>query len=649
MTLHDKSTHFRGRGENLVGRSISLIVILLTCANITFAQTTLQRSVLANNTEYGGVSAGVAFGDYDNDGYIDLYVTNNANNMNDPNQKSFLFKNNGDGTFEKIEDGPTVSFSGYSSGAVWGDYDNDGFLDLFVTRQINQHNLLFHNNGNGTFTQIKEGDIVNDYGDSYSAIWVDTDNDGWLDLFVANSGNQPNFYYRNLGNGNFEPVRDDVISSERGTSYSAVFGDYDNDGDQDLFVPTRGKAVNALYMNNGDGSFTKVTDSPVVTDQLNSSSGSFVDYDNDGDLDLFVANGGFFYAGENNSLYENNGEGEFKKITDQPFVNDSSQSQSGVWADFDNDADLDLYVTTYLSPDKMYLNNGDKTFTEVTQGFIVYPPSFSTGTGAGDIDNDGDLELYVANWDNQNNFYFINNSSGNNWFKIICEGNESNRNGIGARVVLTALVQGKEIHQVREINTCIGFRSQSDLTAHFGLGDAAVIKSIRINWPSGRIDELTELEPNQYVRIKEGKGIIEKYPGKEIQLHSQPSIVQYINDNLEKMELNKLFEIVYKFYEEKKYSFSPAQINALGYQLVSQGKSSAALEVFKMNNKLNPLNANSYDSLAEFYMGIGEYEKAKELYDKMLEVIPNDPSMSSYTREYLTNNAKYYMKHILKK
>ena len=249
---------------------------------------TFTRITAGDIVNDGGRSSGACWGDYDNDGHLDLFVTNWAGENN------FLYHNNGDGTFEKITTGSIVNDGGWSRGCTWGDYDNDGFLDLFVSND-GGGNFLYHNEGGTAFTRVLDTPIASDGGNCYGTAWVDYDNDGWLDLFVARHTNDNNLLYHNKGNGVFEKITTGAIVNDGGYSASVSWGDYDGDGCVDLFVANVNNQPNFLYHNNCDGSFSKITAGPIATDVGFSSTSNWVDYDNDGDLDLFVGN---WYAGQ---------------------------------------------------------------------------------------------------------------------------------------------------------------------------------------------------------------------------------------------------------------------------------------------------------------------------------------------------------------
>ena len=434
-------------------------------------------------------SAGASWGDYDRDGYPDLFVSNTGNAPNN------LFRNNGDGSFQQITAGAIVTDPGASFGASWGDANDDGWLDLFVANINNQHNQFYLNNCDGTFTKVTSGEIVNDAGYSTAASWSDYDRDGHLDLFVSNSANGANFLYHNNGDGSFSRVFNGVIGNEAASSFGCSWGDYDNDGDPDLFVANVAK--NFLYRNDGNGNFAKLVTGAIVNDSETSRSGSWGDYDNDGDLDLYVINLG------RNSLYENNGNGSFSKVGGIAPVQYSRDSRSGHWADYDNDGDLDLFVSN-SGDNALYLNNGDKTFLEFQAGFLVNDGTTANGAAAADYDRDGDLDLFVTSFETgAGNYLFTNLGQGNNWLQVHCVGTVSNSSAIGAMLRLRGTIFGSSFWQLREISGQASFASQHEFTVTFGLGDALSADSLRVEWPSGRVSLLGDIAANQRLTVRE--------------------------------------------------------------------------------------------------------------------------------------------------
>lgn len=329
-----------------------------------------------------------------------------------------------DDLFDKVTNAEITHGGGFSLAGAWGDFNNDGLLDLFVPNFANRDNLLFQNNGGGSFTQILTGPVVTDGGNSYSASWGDYNNDGLLDLFVANAaGNglgQKNFLYKNLG-GSFEKVTAGAIANDVEESNSGVWGDYNNDGFLDLYVANSFQKRNSLYRNQGDGTFEKISTGALVTDLESSFSAMWWDYDDDKDLDLFVANNG------KNSFYRNDGAPNFTfaKLTAAQvgvWLDDVAFSRGASSADYNNDGYLDLFIANSDAKSVLLKNDGPPnfSFTKVTQGAVVNNSGSSFGSGWGDFDNDGDVDLFVSNFDRDifntqanSNFLYFNDGAGN--------------------------------------------------------------------------------------------------------------------------------------------------------------------------------------------------------------------------------------------
>src|SRR5215468_6693724 len=455
--------------------------------NATFSKITTGSIVSDHGTTFSG-----AWGDYDNDGYIDLVAANGGPSLS---ENEFLYHNDGTGAFTSVPGINIVTNGGASFAAAWGDYDNDGHLDLFIPN-LAQKKFLYQNTGNGSFTQITNGGIVNDVANSVACGWGDYDNDGFLDLFVANRGGQRNFLYHNNRNGTFTRITTGSIVNDGGSSEGCAWGDYDNDGFLDLFVPNFG-LKNFLYHNNRNGTFTKVTTGSIATDIANSVCAAWGDYDNDGYLDLFVTT----YGG-NNLLYHNNRDGTFTRITNGIIVTDGGSSVGCTWGDYDNDGYLDLFVSNANNEQNfLYHNNGDGTFTKITSGSIVTDGGDSIGCAWGDYDNDGFLDLFVANRSGQNNFLYHNDGNSNHWIRVKCVGTVSNRTAIGTKVRLKATIAGAERWQLRQISGGDGENNSDSLLAHFGLGDATVIDLIRVEWPSGAVQEFTNATVNRTLLV----------------------------------------------------------------------------------------------------------------------------------------------------
>ena len=354
------------------------------------------------------------WGDYDNDGDLDLFVAN------DEKQQNQLFQNDGHGNMTPIVSTPITNGHFSSISGCWGDYDNDGDLDLFVVNKNGENNQLFNNTGS-TFTEIMEDIVVQDGGSSTSACWGDYDNDGYLDLFVTNKSDENNYLYHNQQGIDFIKIEAGDIVNNGGDSRYATWGDYDGDNDLDLFVANTQDESNFLYSNNGDGTFSKIIQSPVTSDHDYSWSANWIDFDNDRDLDLFVAN-----ANQPNRLYKNN-EGLFQSIEIAPLTSQSTLARGSGWGDFDCDGDLDLFINNRSEGSQVFLQNED-SFTSYFTGF-----SDARGGSWQDWDNDGDLDLAIAQYGAEN-LFIQNNSNEGNWLKVFVRGSLSNKNGIGTKI-----------------------------------------------------------------------------------------------------------------------------------------------------------------------------------------------------------------------
>lgn len=484
--------------------------------------------------------------DYDNDSFLDLMITNGP----EQGENNMLYHNNGDGTFTSILDQPLVNDNLPSDGSTWADYDNDGDPDCFVVNWYNDNNLFYINEGDGNFTQVTDQIIVTDHGYSETASWGDYDSDGLVDLYVSNSeGQKKNFMYHNNGDGTFTKITTGTPVTDPYYTRSVNWTDYDNDGDVDLFVTNENSQDENLYRNDGNGLFTKITLGDLVNDEGNTMSSSWGDYDNDGDQDVILAN-----SQGDNSLFRNEGDGLFTKITGDIVSNDGGNSFGSSWGDIDNDGDLDLYITNsfYGGPWKnfLYLNNGDGTFTKNTSDPSSTDTGWSYGCAFGDYDNDGDLDLAVANCYNasQSNSLYQNNGNSNHWINIRCIGTISNYSAIGAKVRIKATLGGNTFWQLREISAQSGYCGENMLNVHFGLGDANVIDSIRIEWPSGIVDQYAAVNTNTFRVAYEGSGLFYSginplNPSSLIKLENSPnpfSVQTVINFQLEKQVRVKL-------------------------------------------------------------------------------------------------------------
>jgi hypothetical protein len=458
-----------------------------------------------------GNSWGAAWGDYDNDGFIDLFVAQSGPGQSSASQ--FLYHNNRDGTFSRVTDGPVAAVFSAGFGAAWGDYDNDGNLDLVLVCW-DEPNYLFHNNGDGTFAEVPSEVSTDVIATSRGVTWVDYDNDGYVDLFRTAQIDDLRRLYHNNHDGTFTRITQGDFLTVPGGFLSAAWGDYNNDGLPDLFLPQVNEASglpNYLYRNDGGGTFARVGAGTTLDGNHNSTAAAWGDYDNDGDLDLFVSCAGppGGSTGRPNLFYRNNGDGTFTSLASLPAndpENDGGTSHGCNWGDYDNDGWLDLFVANVAGKnDFLYHNNGDGTFTKITNSVVVSDAASSWAPAWGDYDNDGFLDLFVANRDGAN-FLYHNNGNDNHWLKLRLVGTRSNRAAIGAKVRVHATINGQSVWQMREVSGGDGHMGQNSLHVHFGLGDATNADLVRIEWPSGTVQELPNVAAGQFLTVTEPGG-----------------------------------------------------------------------------------------------------------------------------------------------
>ena len=535
-------------------------------AGIGFVHSKGKRSSLLPED----VGSGAGFADYDNDGHIDLYVVNNPGPLDveitEASPGNVLYRNNGDSTFTDITEKAGVGDRGYGMGCIFGDYDNDGYLDLYVTNY--GPNVLYRNNGDGTFTDVTEKAGVGETQWGTGAAFGDYDNDGDLDLYVPNYIDhdleklaeaqkvsqqygqsvprilnphsfepQDNVFYRNNGDGTFTDVTAELgVESRGGRSLQAIFTDFDLDGDLELYV-ANDLSPNFLYRNNGDGTFTDVSDASWAADFRGSMGLATGDYDGDGDLDLFMSH----WIEQENALYSNmwNEEGAMRGESAkaggiQPIrlVDDSYGASLGEeslkyvgWGtdlfDYDNDGDLDIFVANghtfqYLDnydllipqKDQFFRYDGDGVFTDVSAatGIAALPYRVGRGVAFGDYDNDGDVDIFIVN--NHDRGVLLRNEGGNrnNWLHVKLIGTKGNRDAVGARIRLKA----GDLIQLREINAGASYLSFNSLTAEFGLVKETTVDWIEVIWPGGNTERFTGIGLNQRVTLTEGNGILQK-------------------------------------------------------------------------------------------------------------------------------------------
>jgi hypothetical protein len=474
---------------------ILAFLIIFIFSSLLYSQPYFQKvtsGLIVNDNTW---SEGCAWADYDNDGDMDLVVST----FNDYCWPCYfpiqLYRNNGDGTFERVGSGPIANEVTAGFGCAWGDYDNDGRIDLFIATGFGLNNLLFHNEGNGNFTKVTNSVVTGDGGFSASGCWLDYDKDGWLDLFVLNQQND--FLYHNNGNGTFTKIISGAIINDGLFGRSCAVGDYDNDGYPDLIITTWGGPVR-LYHNERNGTFS-ITNAVIPNINNYHDGVSFGDYDNDGWLDLFICS----INSGNNILLHNNA-GVYSQVFYVPSLESGPESFGCTWLDFDNDGWLDLFVTNNGNHNFLYRNNNGNGFTKLTNELISNEIVYGIGSSTSDINLDGKLEIFVANNGTSNspsNNLLYQNVTPNpgKFIGIKLKGCNFNKSAIGARITVKA--GGRTF--TKEVSGGGGYHSQDMTFQHFGIGSASIVDSVIVKWTTGSVQKLANVQPNQYISISE--------------------------------------------------------------------------------------------------------------------------------------------------
>ncbi|MGB7284239.1 MAG: CRTAC1 family protein [Candidatus Acidiferrum sp.] len=535
-----------------------------------------QKAGLTFTEVFGGVNTkkyiiettgtGVAIFDYDNDGWPDIFIVNGTTLDASPGTAptSHLYHNNHDGTFTDVTQKAGLTHTGWGQGVCVGDYDNDGWEDLYITYY--GKNVLYHNNGDGTFSDVSEKAGVAGSGKSWGngCAFVDYDRDGHLDLMIANyvdfdlatapaPGDRPscmwkgvavmcgpqglppakNILYHNRGDGTFEDVtkKSHIDQADGHYSLSVSTLDYDNDGWPDIFVACDSTA-SILYHNNRDGTFTDVaiTAGAAFNDDGRAQAGmgsTIADYNGDGTLDIFKTN----FSDDTSTLYRNNGNGTFDDVTFPAGLglNTRYLGWGAMFFDFDNDGWPDLLLvnghvypevdsqhlgSSFQEPRILYHNNGNGTFTDVSAnaGPGITTVHSSRGLAIGDLWNDGQLSAVISNMNSPPSLLVNDVRTPNHWiaFHLIGSSFDSasqkfrtNRDAIGARITMKA---GGRLF-VDEVRSGSSYDSNSDMRVHFGLGSITKLDSVQIRWPSGLLEKFDNLSVDKIHTIKEGSGV----------------------------------------------------------------------------------------------------------------------------------------------
>jgi enediyne biosynthesis protein E4 len=537
-------------------------------SGLKFVDVAQEAGIIAK-TIYGGerknkyqlenTGCGAAFFDYDNDGRLDVFLVNGTRLEGFAASEAptnHLYHNNGNGGFTDVTAKAKLTRTGWGQGVCVGDYDNDGYEDLFVTYWGD--NVLYRNNGDGTFADVtrKAGLFDDKRRWGSGCAFVDYDRDGNLDLFVANylafdpktwptpeSGpclykgimaacghkgmpGSPNLLYRNNGNGTFTDVseKSGITKTTGRYSLGVLAADFNNDDWPDIYV-ANDLAPAALYRNNKNGTFTDIALEAGCAYSFDGrvQAGMGVaagDYDGDGWLDIFKTN----FSDDTSTLYRNLGKESFDDVTMTAGIGINTRWLG--WGcgffDLENDGWLDIFLVnghiypevdqlkgqdTYRQRKILYRNLRNGRFEDVTQkiGGPLVEPDSSRGCAFGDFDNDGDTDILINPINSHPELLRCDSSTNNNWITIRAIGTKSNRSGIGARIKLT--VEGHH-PQIDETRSGGSYLSQNDLRVHFGLGKAARVKTLEIRWPSGQVDTLADLPANQIIQVKEGAGLV---------------------------------------------------------------------------------------------------------------------------------------------
>ncbi len=500
-------------------------LILLTSFNLTAQKFTLitEGPIALDTTNTNGAS----FIDYDNDGDLDVFLSN----ANTPFGFNTLYQNNGNDQFVRVEAGEVTGLQAVTFGHSWGDYDNDGLNDLFIVNAFtNTGSFLYKNLGKNRFQRNEFYNNGKNNILGFAANWRDFDNDGFLDLTVIHPAGgfvglptTGNFLFKNNGDqfGSFSEVLTTPLTRITAPFTNATWADYDQDGDSDLFIGS-GPANGTLrpdfhYKNmlkeNGTLSFQRITNQVFALDSLDGQTWNWIDFDNDGDLDAYMTNWGGAVGGLKNNMYLNKGD-TIVRVTEGAIVNDIGISLANVWADFDNDGDLDVYVGNGGNQqNRYYENQGDGQFKSIEKGHHVETAKNTWGLSAGDYNNDGKVDLFVSNKTGyvsggDVNFLYRNDTdNGLNWLVIKCIGEKSNKSGIGTKVKLTSKINGQSVTQYREIGSSATFLGVNDLRAHFGVNRAKSVEKVEIIWPSGQVDTYSNVKTNQILTAIEGKSL----------------------------------------------------------------------------------------------------------------------------------------------
>lgn len=490
-------------------RSIILLVLFFALFSVnsysqSFSNVASQVGVFSTYfDDYYIPGGGVGFADYDNDGDPDLIIASRTHFK--------VFKNTGN-SFTDVTTQAGINFTGDClKSVVWGDYDNDGWRDVYLTSWYSG-NKLYRNNGNGAFTDVtsQAGVGVPIVYQSTTAAWGDINKDGLLDLYVGNYGNiesageQPNFLFRNNGNGTFTDIT--ATSGAGDSTYkkplAIVIYDFNMDGWQDIYIAMDKNQRSTMFRNNGNGTFQDVTLQTGTMCYFDAMGIAVGDYDHDGLFDLHVSNGP-----PGNATFRYNGNGTFTNVAVPTNTTINKECWGNSFIDFDNDGWCDLYATASAGIDMcdvLYKNNRNSTFSNVGFSIGIRDSTFSYGAAKVDYNNDGYMDMCVTMSRDSNAHFYRNSGGSNKWIKLKCTGIQSNKDAIGT--VVTAYYNGNINRQV--ILGGSSYLSSDDVELVFGIGSAPRVDSMIINWTNGIVDRSYNILANGRYTAVEGAGVI---------------------------------------------------------------------------------------------------------------------------------------------
>ena len=539
---------------------ITLILIIFASikpySQVLFSEraTILGVGVNLGNTYLGN---GVTVFDFNKDGWDDITLASGENNR-------VRFFRNVFGSFVEID---LLEMPSYQTKQVnWVDIDNDGDYDLFITSDT-LGNRLYENTGNLNFANITESSgLPTQNLFTYGASWGDYNNDGFLDVFICNRDEfnlaTPNFLFKNNGDGTFSDISVAAgIKTTSDLSFCAAFFDYNNDGYQDIYVSNDKYTIaNTLYHNNGDGTFTDESQSSGTAISIDAMSVTIDDYNYDGWIDIYITNGT-----EGNVFFRNNGDGTFTDVAVTTGTLFNSIGWGAIFFDAENDTDLDLYVSGEYIPNPIYLpsafyqNNGQGSYSIPANSGLGQDTANSYSNAIGDINNDGLTDFLVTNIDEKIFLYQNQTTTANKWLKIALEGTQSNRDGIGSLIEIS--INGNP--QYRYTLCGEGYLSQNSATEIFGLGTATIVDYVKIKWLSGIEDVIYNVTPNQKITIVEGSTLSVNDINQPLKLTYNNPIddILNLNSNLKIGSINVYNQLGQKIFQFKGVSSLSQEVN----------------------------------------------------------------------------------------